>query len=153
MKIREIMTKVALVVQEATPLERMIHLFSKHEITGAPVINKDGELIGVVSFSDLSRQGRKKDPHNHDFYLNASWGTVPSEEAPLPSETVADIMTHLVISAEADEDIDRAADLLVNHGIHRVVVTKDGHVVGMVSSNDLVREFRDRLKAERESAS
>jgi CBS domain-containing protein len=145
MKIEELMSKEVMVVQEDTPVKRMLKLFAKHDITGAPVINESGELKGVVSLSDLFRTGAAKD--SHEFYLNPSWSSVPHEEHAESTAKVADIMTHLVIFVEADDDIERACDLMTNHGIHRIVVTHDGKVVGMISSGDLVREFRDRLKA------
>ena len=121
MKISELMTPEALVVTKDIPVKRMIQLFAKHEITGAPVIDAKGEMVGVVSLTDVYRTSE--------------------------ASTVADIMTQLLICAEESDDIDVAADLMVNHGIHRVVVTRDGKVTGVITAGDLIKEFRDRLKA------
>lgn len=148
MKVEQLMSKEVLVVREDTTVERMLQLFKKHDITGAPVINEHRELKGVVSLSDTYR-ARKKHDESHEFYLNPSWSTVPHEEVSEDGSTVGDIMTHLVIFVEADDDIERACDLMVMHGIHRIVVTSEGKVVGVISSADLVREFRDRLRAAR----
>lgn len=115
------MTLEALVVTKDIPVKRMIQLFAKHEITGAPVIDAKGEMVGVVSLTDVYRTSE--------------------------ASTVADIMTQLLICAEESDDIDVAADLMVNHGIHRVVVTRDGKVTGVITAGDLIKEFRDRLKA------
>ena len=121
MKISELMTREALVVTKDIPVDRMIQLFAKHEITGAPVIDAQGEMVGVVSLTDVYRKSEVS--------------------------TVADIMTHLLICAEESDDIEVAADLMVNHGIHRVVVTRDGKVTGVITAGDLIKEFRNRLKA------
>lgn len=145
MKVEKLMSKEVMVVQEDTPVDRMIKLFRKHDITGAPVINEEGELKGVVSLSDLFRAEKGHD--SHEFYLNPSWSSVPHHEEKEYNSTVKDIMTKLVIHVEADDDIERACDLMVDLGIHRLVVTREGKVVGNISSGDLVREFRDRLKA------
>jgi len=148
MKISELMTKEALVIKASVPVDRMTKLFAKHEITGAPVIDESGDLIGVVSMSDMARKTEGERQDKHEYYLNPSWGAIPThshEEA--QSKTVGDIMTNLIIYAEEDDDIEVAADLMVNHGIHRVVVTKNNKVVGVISSSDLVREFRDRIRA------
>lgn len=145
MKIEELMTKEVKVVGMDTSVEQMMKLFSKHGITGAPVIDEDKKLKGVVSLSDLFRT--EKVGESHEFYLNPSWSFVPHEQAAQTTAKVSDIMTKLVISVEADEDIERACDLMTDLGIHRLVVTRQGHVVGMISSADLVAEFRSRLRA------
>lgn len=145
MNISELMSKEALVIQDSIPVHRMAQLFAKHEITGAPVINEHGKLVGVVSMSDLWRKRGGSDG-KHDYYLNPSWGSVDLPDGHEETK-VSDIMTNLIICADEDDDIERAADLMVIHGIHRVVVTKDEKVVGVITSTDLVREFRDRMKA------
>ena len=150
MKIEELASAEVMVVREDTSVERMLQLFAKHNITGAPVIDGNGELKGVVSLSDLFRTDEAQE--SHEFYLNPSWSTVPHHEVSASLAKVADIMTRLVIIIEADESVERACDLMTNHGIHRLVVTRQGKVIGMVSSGDLVREFRDRLRAERSPA-
>lgn len=127
MKIQELMTREALVVSAGTTIDRMMKLFAKHEITGAPVIDSNGEMVGLVSMTDLYRQ---KD-----------------------ASRVSDIMTKLLICAEEADDIEVAADLMVNHGIHRVVVTNQGKVTGVLTSGDLIREFRNRLRATNHSGS
>ena len=145
MKVEDLMSSEVLVVREDTPVDRMIQLFRKHEITGAPVIDESQKLRGVVSLSDLFRAEGAHD--SHEFYLNPSWSMIPHHDDSKYSSTVKDIMTKLVIHVEADDDIERACDLMVDLGIHRLVVTRQGKVVGNISSGDLVREFRDRLKA------
>ena len=146
MKVENLMSKEVMVVRENTPVDRMIKLFRKHEITGAPVIDESQKLKGVVSLSDLFRAEQSHD--SHEFYLNPSWSMVPHEDVESEySSTVKDIMTKLVIHVEADDDIEKACDLMVDLGIHRLVVTRGEKVVGIISSGDLVREFRDRLKA------
>ena len=150
MKISELMTKEAMVIRDSVPIQKMAKLFRKHEITGAPVIDDDGELVGVVSMTDLARRRTEQlaEAEGSDYYLNPSWGTVHLPETDPSEELVRDIMTCLIICAEEDDDIERAADLMVNHGIHRVVVTKNDKVTGVITSSDLVREFRDRLRKE-----
>lgn len=151
MKISELMSRVALVVQADISVARMAQLFAKHQISGAPVIDGEGHLVGVVSLSDLAKSSAAAQKHHADYYLNPSWGDVHWHHDEADTLKVADIMTHTIISAEADDDIERAADLLVNHGIHRVVITRGKQVAGVITSSDLVKEFRRRLKAEKEA--
>lgn len=147
MKIADLMSQDVVTVRPETPVSEMKDLFHKHTISGAPVADAHGNLLGVVSLSDLSREKPVEEPKEVAFYANPSWGTIRFPTAGGDTQTVADIMTNLVISADQDEDLERAADLMVNHGIHRVIVTSAGKVVGVVSSFDLVKEFRNQMKA------
>ena len=151
MKISELMSKVALVVQSDVSVARMAQLFAKHQISGAPVIDHEGHLVGVVSLSDLAKSSKAAQKHHADYYLNASWGDVHWHHDEAETLKVSDIMTHTIISAEVDDDIERAADLLVNHGIHRVVITRGKQVAGVITTSDLVKEFRRRLRSEKEA--
>lgn len=148
MKISQIMTREALVIQENTTVERMVELFAKHQISGAPVIDEDGELVGVVSLSDLSRN--KSKINSSEYYKAPTWTQANQSVDGQEQKLVGDIMTQLIICAEEDEPIEVAADLIVNHGIHRVIVTRQEKVVGVVSSGDLVKEFRNRLRSARQ---
>lgn len=148
MKISEIMTKKVLVIRQETKVERMLELFSKHELTGAPVIDAEGNMMGVVSLTDLRHRTKPDEKRQSSgFYVNQSWGVVDLEPEE-KDELVEDIMTNLIICAEEDDHIERAADLMTCHAIHRVVVTKQGVVTGIITSGDLVKEFRRRLRLE-----
>lgn len=150
MTISEVMTKEVLAIQESTPVQTMLRLFARTEISGAPVIDHDGNLIGVVSLSDLARKRSRIFDSDKSFYLDIP---IEPEEADKKEDTslkVSDIMTHLIISAKASDPILRAADLMVNHDIHRVVVTDQDKVVGLITSGELIRVFRDRLLEEQQ---
>lgn len=149
MTISKHMSKEVFVVSSESTIEEMTKLFEQHRISGAPVVDREQCLVGVVSLSDLSRQHTAKQANEVAYYANPSWGQIhfPVSAEEEKSETVKDIMTNLVISADAEDDLERAADLMVEHSIHRVIVTSAGKVVGVLSSFDLVKEFRRQMKA------
>lgn len=147
MNISELMTPDPITVQETDKIEDVVKLLNKHHIGGAPVVDKAGTLTGVVSLTDVSKQGNSKET---DYYLNPSWGTLHLGKEFFDKIYISEIMTHLAICAKETDDIERAADLMVCHGIHRVIVTKDDQVTGVITSSDLVREFRDRMFASKQ---
>lgn len=147
MIIANLMSKNVVTVRPETPIQKLKELFHEHTISGAPVVDSRGSLMGVVSLSDLSREKPAEAAAEISFYANPSWGTIHFPTAGGDAQTVADIMTNLVIAADQDEHIERAADLMVEHHVHRVIVTSAGKVVGVVSSFDLVKEFLNQMKA------
>jgi predicted transcriptional regulator len=128
MRVRDIMTAPAVVVAPDEPLRAVARLLIEHGVSGAPVVEPSGELVGMVTEADLialeveaalrKDQGRRL-------------------EAPVPS-VASDIMTRAVVSVEEDAPISEVASLMVHHGIRRVPVLRDGEVVGVVSRRDVI---------------
>jgi CBS domain-containing protein/ribosomal protein S27AE len=117
MKAREIMTREVIVIIDDASVEDAARLLARNRISGLPVVNDGGSLVGLVTEHDLiAKQGR----------------------------TVADIMTRGVISVSADTEVEQVQHLLTNQRIRRVPVVDGGKVVGVVSRSDLVRQIAMR---------
>ncbi len=113
MPVKEIMTKDVITVPSVMPVRDVANLLSESTISGVPVVDDGGRVLGVVSELDVvSRQGA----------------------------TAADIMSKQVISVTEDTDVDEVLHLFLNQRIRRVPVLSGGqHLVGIVSRSDLVR--------------
>lgn len=122
MKVSEIMTRPVFHVSPGDTLSRLAEQFNRLGISGAPVLDAEGRLQGVVSKTDLVRE---------------EWGSRELLDA--EPRTVKDIMTPVVITVQEDDPVEKAAALMSANRIHRVVVLKDGKVTGMLSSFDLVK--------------
>ena len=110
--IKEIMTRDVATIPATMPVEEIAALLQERRITGVPVVDDAGQVLGVVSEFDLiSRQGT----------------------------TAGDIMSAEVISVTEETDIEEVARLFVNRHIRRVPVLADGRLVGIVSRGDLLR--------------
>ncbi len=145
MKVRELMTTKVGVVSEDTSVAELAKVLAKHQITGAPVVDEQKKLVGVVSLSDVARSAPADGPHKVCYYANPSWSGVDIPES--DQRRVGDIMTHIVIHVDAEDELERAAELMVNHGIHRVIVTHQKKIVGVITSMDMVKEFLERMRA------
>jgi CBS domain-containing protein len=117
MKARDVMSPNVISVRETHSVEDAARLLARHHISGVPVVNADGALLGLVTEYDLiSKQGQH----------------------------VADIMSRSVISVSADTSIDEVSHLLSLQHIRRVPVMEHGKVVGILSQADLVRQIAMR---------
>lgn len=115
MKISEIMTREVLTVQEDAPLRDLARLLDRHRISGVPVCDRSGHMVGIISEYDLiARPGAR---------------------------TVGEAMTRDVISVMEDTDVDDVRFLLVDRKIKRVPVLRGQKLVGIVSRADLVRQL------------
>jgi CBS domain-containing protein len=117
MKAREIMTRDVISIIDDATVEDAARLLARNRISGLPVVNAAGLLLGLVTEHDLiAKSGR----------------------------TVSDIMSRGVITISPDTEVEQVQHLLTNQRIRRVPVVEDGMVVGIVSRSDLVRQIAMR---------
>lgn len=145
---RDLMTEKVVFVTPETPIHNLIKLLVKNHITGAPVVNKEGGLVGVVSKTDIieyDEKTRKKGGENTDksFYHDTNGKLKKELDKLLKTKSfgkalVKDIMTTRVITAQADDSIDRLAKIMHDKKIHRVIIQDQGQVVGVVSTLDIL---------------
>ncbi len=112
--VSEIMTRNVITVPPEMSTKDVATILSEKRITGLPVVDATGKVVGVLSELDIiSRQGA----------------------------TAADIMSDQVISAAEDDDVQEVANLFSSRRIRRVPILADGKLVGLVSRSDLMRLF------------
>lgn len=135
------------------PVKRLAEYLLKKEISGAPVVD-NGELVGVVSLSDIAwfETIQDKDPEQTPFepywYYRRSMG-IPLSDDTEPLElrgeyfekagTVREIMNPIIHEVEEDALIKEVAALMTTHHFHRVFVTRDSELLGIITSLDLVK--------------
>jgi CBS domain-containing protein len=151
---RDVMSRDLVTVPEDLTVREALELLIDHEISGAPVEDREGRLLGVVSLADIARAsaeegGFEVDRSNPLFAVRA-WGEhfEPGEFAGLrlagESRPVREIMTPAVYTAGEDTPVAGVAAAMVDGHIHRVLVTRDGRAVGVISSLDLIKLLLDR---------
>jgi len=103
-------------------LEEAIHLLIENEISGVPVVDADGGIVGVLTEADLLK-------------------TYQVPEA----RTVADLMTRDPITFDIDADLVEIVDCVMSNGFRRVLVREQGRLAGLVSRADLMPAVLDLL--------
>lgn len=144
MQAKEIMKKNVVTVTPKMTLREVAQIFTDKHITGAPVVGPAGDLVGVVSQTDLVRHDREASPVEVPYYHQQ-----PEEGAraggfhmEVPDLTrVEEVMTPWAVSFEEDTSVMEIAKQMLKKHIHRVVITRAGRIAGIVTSMDMLRAF------------
>ena len=148
LRAKDIMTGDILTAYEGWTIHRLAEFFINRKISAAPVIASDHELVGVVSVSDVFKFNNLAEPDKSNALRNLyrdSCGQEIDEEVLLSwtkdadkNCTVHQIMTPEVIAVDAEQTITEIAELLVEKHIHRVFVTEQKRVIGVISVMDIL---------------
>jgi CBS domain-containing protein len=146
---RDVMNPHVVAVSPDATVRHAASLLAERQITGAPVVEADGRLVGVVSVTDIA----ESDAESSDVREDTSdprrplrgWDEATAaeeirglhvEEQPL---LVRDIMTPTVYTVPEETTVSRIARAMIAGRIHRVFVTRQGRIVGIVTSLDLLK--------------
>jgi CBS domain-containing protein len=144
MKVRDVMTSPAITVTPETPFASVAATLVEHDISGAPVIDEAGRLVGVVSEADLlDRQvhGRRQVPGLWTLLSELVHGRYPYRVHGPVALTAAELMTPGIDIVAPDDDVQTATRRMVDRGHRRLAVIDDGAVVGVISRHDVLRPF------------
>lgn len=136
---KDIMRREVITLPESTDIWELARLLTSRGITGAPVVDAQGELIGVVSQTDIVRhlQDLAHWPlAEYDFYAE-------SENDPSPPAcralTAKDLMNPTVIQADEETAASELALIMTRRHVHRIIITRDKKIVGIVTTMDLIK--------------
>ncbi len=118
-KISDLMSKRVISAQPHHTIERVRAMMTKNRILAVPIVNSEGEPVGIVTSSDLMNGHNDQSPVNK-------------------------VMTEQVYKLPAYNNVDVAARVMRKHKIHHVVVTHEQEVVGIISSFDLLELVENR---------
>ena len=141
MTIRELMTTDVRTVAPDTPLKDVAELLVRHGISGLPVCDADGSVLGVVSESDILAKegGRRNGPSG---VLAWFVGSAEAEVAKAKARTAGEAMTSPAITIAPHRPTAAAARLMLDERINRLpVVDLQDKLVGIVTRADLVKAF------------
>jgi CBS domain-containing protein len=142
MRARDIMTQTVITVQPETPVREAARLFAENNISGAPVVDDEGRLLGIISEGDLlHRRETGTESRRRSWWLDlfASNRDLASTYIKENARLVKDVMTTDVISVAELTPINEVADLMERRRIKRVPVLYDGQLLGIISRANLVK--------------
>jgi CBS domain-containing protein len=142
-KAQDIMTRAVVTVGPYTPVPDIAAMMVEKHISGMPVVTESGEIIGIVSQSDLLHRvetGTERESRRKWWILNlADADALAREYAKAHGLREQDVMSRYVISVRDDAELRDVADILDTHRIKRVPVLQGGRLVGIITRGDLVR--------------
>jgi CBS-domain-containing membrane protein len=132
-------------VSPDTSVEDVVAAMREHELPGLPVVDADGQLVGIVTEADMVLQDDQGDLHI-PHYVNLFGGTVFLESLHRYEDrlrkafasSAKDMMTRDPDTVSPDTSVHEAARLIHDTGHNRVPVVEDGRLVGVVTRLDLL---------------
>lgn len=149
LKAKDIMTADVLMAYEGWSIKRLSSFFIKNRISGAPVIASDHSLVGVVTATDLVNFEGKSDSEKsqmlkgiYDEFVGINYDekTMLSLSAKADENcTVNKVMTPKVVQIDEETLVVDVAKTMLESGIRRIFVTKNGIMSGVISTNNMLK--------------
>ncbi len=143
MNAADIMTRDTVTVTPETPVPDLVRMLLARGISGAPVVDKDGVLVGMVTEGDLVRRAELGTERKRGAWASFFTGTAVLAREYVRSHglTVSDVMTQGAVAVAPDTPLNEIADVMEGRRVRRVPVVQDGKVVGIVSRANLLRAW------------
>jgi CBS domain-containing protein len=144
MRAVDVMTTDVITVDPDTTVQALATLLAERGISGAPVLDSGGRLVGIISEGDLLHRAEIGTARHHrerrrSWWLDHFASDLAREYVKSHGRTVKDIMTRDVATVTEETDLADVAALLEARRIKRVPVMRDDKIVGIVSRANIVR--------------
>lgn len=149
MKASDIMVSDVVTVGPDSTIQDVAEILVSKRISGLPVLDPRGKLIGIVSEGDLLRRAESGTEHERSWWLKLLMGreTLAAEFVKENSRLVRDVMTRDIVTVSPDTPVTEVASILQRNRIKRVPVVSKGKLVGIISRANLVQALAGMKKA------
>lgn len=154
MQAKHVMTTAVVVGRPDTAVREVAKVMLERRISGVPVMDEAGRVLGMVSESDLMRRPESGTERHPSWWLSLLASPEEKAMAYIKSHggRAGDVMTRSVVSVKEETSLEEIAELLEKHRIKRVPVLRDGKLVGIVSRADLLHGLVARQAAPQSTA-
>ena len=143
MQAQDVMTKNLITVTPDKSVSEIAGLLVQNRINAVPVVTGGGELIGIVSQTDLGHRSETGTEKKRKWWLEifADANGQARDYVKTHGLRAQDVMTRVVVSVPHDASLAEVADVLDAHRVRQVLIMREGRMVGIISRADLVREL------------
>ena len=149
--VKDLMNPDIMTVADEMTTDELARYLIEREISGAPVVDSQGHLIGVVSMTDIGRNVAEPSglgsSRGSNFYRDGAADLTLEDlggrYAEEPAVTVRDVMTAAIHQVPVTASVAEVAQIMVQQHIHRLVVTQGKEPVGIITSMDLLKLVAD----------
>lgn len=140
MRAEDVMTRNVISIDPNATVLQAARLMLQHHISGLPVIDKDGKLVGVLSEGDFLRRRETQTERRRSRWLEFLMGPgrIASEYSHSHGRKVSEVMTPDVQTVDEITPLEDIVELMERHRIKRVPVVRGGQVVGIVTRSNLM---------------
>jgi len=149
MNASDVMTRKILSVRPDATIAEAIRLMLDNRISGLPVINEAGRLVGILTEGDLLRRGETGTERHRPRWLEILMGPgrLAEEYVRTHGRRIAEVMTREPVTVTPDTPLKEIVELMERHQIKRVPVLDGDEPVGILSRADLLRGLAGALEA------
>jgi CBS domain-containing protein len=143
--VADVMTPNPIAVNPQTSLPEAIKILAEKKISGLPVVDEAGKIVGVISETDLMWQETGVDPPPYIMFLDSviylqNPARYEKEIHKALGQTVAEVMSDKPITIKSDRPVREAAHLMHEKKIRRLpVVDREGQLIGIITQGDIIR--------------
>jgi CBS-domain-containing membrane protein len=147
MNVADIMTHSVIGVTPETPIAEVARLMLQHRISGLPVLDPGGAVVGIVTEGDLLRRAETGTERRHARWLEflIAPGRLAREYADANARKAGEVMSQDVVSVTPQDSLAEVVRLMERRHIKRLPVIEAGRLVGIVSRANLVRALVHNL--------
>lgn len=145
MKAGDVMTTGAATIAPKALLAKAVHLMVEHRISGLPVVDEGGNLVGMITEGDFLRRKSGESGRWIDVLLDETRGKEAA--GVLGARRVEDIMSDKPVSVDVEAPVGELLDAMERHNVKRIPVMDNGRVVGIVSRANLLLALMRRAQA------
>lgn len=150
MNVQDIMTRTVITVTPDTSIQRLAWIMRENQISGLPVVNPQGQLVGVVTERDLiARHAPAREPN----YYPLLWGLIPlrldnysryrEQVRHILAVNAEQLMTREVTTVSPEDTLEHVAELMMRPGHNTLPVLENDRLIGIVTRTDLVRMLEE----------
>ena len=143
--VADVMIRDPILVRPQTPLKEAIQILAEKRISGLPVIDDAGKLVGIISETDLMWQETGVTPPAYIMILDSviylqNPGTYERDLHKALGQTVGEVMSKNPVAISPQKSLKEAAQLIQNHKVQRLpVLDNGGNVIGILTRGDIIR--------------
>jgi CBS domain-containing protein len=152
MQVKDIMTRNVISVAPDESIMKAARLMLQNHISGLPVIDNGGELIGIVTEGDFLRRGelgtQRRRPKWLEFILGP--GRLAEEYVQASGRKIDEVMTTDPVTVAENDTLEKVVELMERRHVKRLPVTRDGRVVGIISRSNLMHALASFARDDKE---
>ena len=147
MNVADIMTRQVISVTPQTTIAEAARLLLDHRISGLPVVDPDGAVVGIITEGDLLHRVETGTQRRHSHWLEflIAPGRLAREYIDANARNVGELMSEDVVSVTPRDSLPEVIRLMEHHHVKRLPVIEAGRLVGIVSRANLVRALLHNL--------
>ena len=140
MQVRDVMTRNVISITAADSVREAVGVMLQNRISGLPVVDAEGSLVGMVTEGDFLRRGEigteRRRPKWLEFLVGP--GRLASEYVQATGRKVEDVMTTDPVTVSEDDSLERVVELMESRRVKRLPVMRNGKLVGIISRANLM---------------